>query len=130
MKTRSKMSNIQNIIILSSIIFNKNGKRYESWAISRSLDPLALEIRASRTLNDDMQILEQTSRRGDVATCRRRDVETSRRGDVATWRRRDVAVSSVFAPLCPKNCFRSFSLCSSEPVITPDTKLGIYLQKQ
>ena len=75
------MSNIQNIIILSSVIFNKNGKRYESRAISRSLDPLALEIRASRrtspdipnfraarTLNDDMQILEQTSRRGDVAT--------------------------------------------------------------
>ena len=62
------MSNIQNIIILSSIIFNKNRKRYESWAISRSLDPLALEIRASRTLNDDMQILKQTSRRVDVAT--------------------------------------------------------------
>ena len=71
------MSNIQNIIILSSVIFNKNEKRYESREISRSLDPLALEIRASRrtppdtpnfraarTLNDDMQILEQTSRRG------------------------------------------------------------------
>ena len=34
-----------------------------------------------------------TSRRGDVATWRRRDVETSRRGDVATWRRRNMETS-------------------------------------
>ena len=33
-------------------------------------------------------------------------METSRRGDVATWRRRDVTVTSLPALHCSKNCFQ------------------------
>ena len=52
MKEKNKMSSIKNIIIISSIISNKM-EVVRIPAISQSMDPLALEIRASgRTAPD------------------------------------------------------------------------------
>ena len=40
-----------------------------------------------------------------------------------------MTVSFLLAPHCSKTASESFSLRPSEPVIIPDTKLGIYPQK-
>ena len=80
MKENMKSFNTKNIVLISQNI-KKNEKRYKSRELPRRQCHSALETRASprtlpdalifepfRTLNDEMQIFELTSRRGDVAT--------------------------------------------------------------
>ena len=105
-------NNVKNIILKSKIISNNKetiqipGTSSKSLSLCSLIPCLSLyasrypNFRVVRTLNDEVQIFELTSRRGDIATLRRRDVAelltsalltrrrdlvTSRRGDVATW---------------------------------------------
>ena len=122
MKENMKSFNKENIVLISENIKNMksgtNPGHFLEDRVTLLWKPVPLFVRlpipnfrAIRTLNDEVQIFELTSRRGDVATWRRRDVVTSltsalltQRRDVGTSRRDShfLACSSLFQKLLPK----------------------------